>query len=427
MNRTSGGFVDHFTLWASLGASLYLMPFGALLVPELSIGAALAAALLAALLAGLLVAAIVALAARTNRSTLDLLAEPLGDRSRLPLAGLLVLRHTLFATFALVLIADAATLLGERSLGTDLRPFWVLLFAAAALAVSLALGRWPVLRRVGLGLIILLAVAIAASAYMEFEIPSYLRRPAAGGWPEFWQAVSVMLVFPILWLPVAADHARGSPDHRAATLGSLLGLTLMATWFGALGIIYLPATDSGDTPGFLVGMELGLGAMIFLLLLQLDEVFVNAQSFEFVADDLNMPVSRLTSVIPLLVAIPAAIFLHVGDLEGYLLLVGAVFVPAFGVVLAYSLRPIDQPLALPLVAWAGGFVLYQWISPADIGWWLDALNWSTEQLGVAFPLSDEIGWLGAIIPSFLFAFAVQLIACATLTRSAGRSLTPVAG
>jgi purine-cytosine permease-like protein len=303
----------------------------------------------------------------------------------------------------------------------------VLFFAAAALGVSLALGRWPLLRRVGLGLIILLAIAISASAYMEFEIPSYLRRPAAGGWPEFWQAVSVMLVFPLLWLPVAADHARGSLDRRGASLGTLLGLTLMATWFGVLGIVYLPATDSGDIPGFLVGMQLGLGAMIFLLVLQLDEVFVNTRSFEFVVSDLKHQVNLLTSALPLLVAIPAAIFLHVGDLEGYLLFTGALFVPAFGVVLAYSLRPIDQPLAFPLGAWLGGFVLYQWISPSDIGWWQDSLNWLTDQLGIAFPLSDEIGWLGAVIPSFLFAFAVQLVACATLPRSAGRSLTPAAG
>src|SRR3990172_11669009 len=63
------GFLDHFALWASLGASLYLMPFGALLVPALSIEQALLATVVAGLLGGLLIASIGAIASHTRRST----------------------------------------------------------------------------------------------------------------------------------------------------------------------------------------------------------------------------------------------------------------------------------------------------------------------------------------------------------------------
>ena len=101
--------------------------------------------------------------------------------------------------------------------------------------------------------------------------------------------------------------------------------------------------------------------------------------------------------------------LNVADLEGYLLLVAALFVPAFAVVLAHALRPERGPAAVPAVAWACGFVLYQWITPAEIGWWQDGLSAPFDALGLPFPLSDDVTWLGAAVPAFLLAFWIDLL------------------
>ena len=159
------------------------MPFAALLVPALSIEQAVLATMVAGLIGGLLIASIAAIAANTGRSTAELLAEPFGDRGRWPVALLLMTRHLLFAIFALAVIADSAQLISERSLGVGLRGVWVVLFGAVGLALVLA-GPERVsvgMRRAGLWLVLLVAVAISVSAYAEFEIPSYLQRPSAGG------------------------------------------------------------------------------------------------------------------------------------------------------------------------------------------------------------------------------------------------------
>ena len=113
------GFLDHFALWAGLGASLYLMPFGALLVPALSIEQAILAAALAGLIGGLLIAAIAGIAASSGRSTVELLSAPFGEEGRWPVGVLLMARHLVFAVFALVLITDSAELISERSLGAE--------------------------------------------------------------------------------------------------------------------------------------------------------------------------------------------------------------------------------------------------------------------------------------------------------------------
>jgi len=406
------GFLTHFAVWGGLGASLYLMPFGSLLVPALSIEQAVLAAVIAAFVAALLIASVAGLAARTGRSTLDLVSGPLGDRSRLPVGALLLARHVLVASFALILMTDAATLIGERVLGADLRPLWAVLLGAGALGLAL-LGRERlslVMRRAGIWIMLLLAVVIAASAYMEFEIPSYLRRPETGGWPTVWQAVDVMLVFPLLWLPVVADFARSSGDAKAAARGTFLGMFLFSAWFGTLGVIYLPAVESGDIGGFLVGMELSLGALVILFLLQADELHLNLLSSKTLLEAApGASIPGLAAAIPLLAAIPAAIVFRAGDVEQYVFLVASVFVPAFGVALADALIPGRRAPIVPVVAWVAGFVLYQWINPAGIGWWQDALEAPFAGLGLAFPLGDEADWLGAAIPAFLLAFGIQAI------------------
>ena len=413
MNGRRGfGFLDHFALWASLGASLYLMPFGALLVPALSIEQAVLATMLAGLISGLLIASIAAIAVSSGRSTAELLAEPFGERGRRPIALLLLTRHFLFAVFGLALIADAAQLVSDRSLGVGLRPVWVALFGAAALALTLAGPRRVSvgMRRAGLWLVLLVAIAVSASAYAEFEIPSYLKRPATGGWPSFWQATDIMLIVPLLLLPVVADFARFGMESRAAARGSFAGVFIASVWFGVLGILYLPATDTGDIPGFVAGMQLGLGALALLFLLQIDEIYANTYATVPTIEVLGVGTrARFAPAFVLVAAAPAAILLRVSDIEGYVLLVASAFVPAFAIILSRAFWPAARPWIVPAIAWASGFALYQWISPAGIGWWQDVFSSPIEAAGLPFPLSDRVTSLGATVPAFLLAFGLDIL------------------
>lgn len=429
-NTRKLGFLDHFALWGSLGASLYLMPFGALLVPALSIEQAVLATMVAGLIGGLLIASVAAIATATGRSTAELLAAPFGDRGRLPVALLLVARHLLFAVFALVLITDSAALISERSLGVGLRPLWAVVFGAAGLTLVLAgPGRVSTgMRRAGLWLVLLVAVAVSVSAYAEFEIPSYLRRPAVGGWPSFWQATDIMLIFPLLWLPVVADFARFGRDSRSAARGSFAGVFLASIWFGVLGILYLPATDSGDIPGFLVGMQLGMGALVLLFLLQIDEIYAATYATLPAIESLAAGArARYAPAVAIAAAVPAATVLHVADLEGYVLFAASVFIPAFAIVVAHALWPATRPWAAPLLAWLAGFLMYQWITPADIGWWRDVLNSASDLAGFPFPLSDHVTWLGAALPAFLLAFWIDLFVPAAARLFLGQRQANVVG
>ncbi|HLA18206.1 MAG TPA: cytosine permease [Dehalococcoidia bacterium] len=415
------GTLDHAVLWGSIGVSLYVMPFGSLLVPSLSIEQAFLAVVVAMLLGALLLAAVAAVAARSGLSTVELLARVFGERATPLVAVLLLVRNVAWAAFALSLIAGAAELVSERALGAGLRPLWVIAFGLAGAALAAAGPEFTVrklLRRAGLWLVLLVAAVITLSAYMQFEVPTYLKRPAVGGWPSFWQAVDVMLIVPLLWLPLVADYARRGKDAAGAFVGSFAGFFVASVWLGFLGVVYLPAVETADISGFVVGMKLGLGALVILLLLQTDEVFAGVHSAGLALRTL-VPLGRREGAIALsFLVIALTLPFDLLQAEGWLLLLASLFVPLFGVLLADQLgrepgRAADAPSAL--AAWAAGFLLYHWISPADLGWWRDAMDWVfAHELGLPFPLTDEVTWLGAAIPSLLGGFTLHLVGRAAL-------------
>src|SRR5439155_22902371 len=106
--------------------------------------------------------------------------------------------------------------------------------------------------------------------------------------------------------------------------------------------------------------------------------------------------------------------------QRFLLLLGAVFVPLLGVLLAdwilagahYSVREIfEGPLFRPgsIGAWVAGFIVYEWLyQPADLGFWS---RWVSH-------LPTPSYQIGASLPSFAVAF---LLTAAAVTLGSSRA------
>jgi purine-cytosine permease-like protein len=118
-----------------------------------------------------------------------------------------------------------------------------------------------------------------------------------------------------------------------------------------------------------------------------------------------------------------AIAIDLGNYLTFLFLLGSVFVPLFGVLLAdwlthgahYGKQDIfDAPVVRweRLAAWVAGFGLYQWLSPVGPTWWT----------GVVGHLSPGHARLTASLPSFAVAFGLTLLAAwVDSRRAAARS------
>jgi putative hydroxymethylpyrimidine transporter CytX len=309
-----------------------------------------------------------------------LLRGLLGRRASYLPTGLNVLQCLGWATFEIVIIAEAAS----RALDA---PRWPFVLAAGGLATVMALRPLGVVR-------VLARVAVwAALAAVVYLFVRVLREPLPrvqeGGAGSFWSAVDIVIALPVSWFPLAADYTRHARDARTAFLGTAGGYGLATFAMFSLGVLALSAygTVGLDVIDALLAVPFGLLAVLVLVSVEVDEAFANIYSTAVSAQNVAARLDR--RVLALLVGSTAtvlALLLDVVAYEPFLFLLGAVFVPLAGVfVVAYYLLPrgawdvSDDAPARPalLLPWAAGFVAYQLTVPTfflDTGagwtsWW----------------------------------------------------------
>ncbi len=428
-SRTLGLF-DNASLWANLGFSIVFMVTGALLVPALSLGQAFLAILIGAALGNLLLALAALIGADTGAPAMVLYRAPLGMRGSYLASGLTVARNVVWGTLQLVIISQAAATVSDRALGFGARPLWVLVFGAVI--VLLAMGGPMVMirqwfRKFALWVTLLFAVGFALMAYNQTGIPDLARRPAEGGWPSFWQGIDLIVALPIAWLPLAADYSRFARGPRAAFLGAFGGFFVATVWFAMLGVLYFPAVGTNDVTGFVMALGVGIFALLVLLALETDEAFANIYSASVSIQNLSPGAGRRgLSLAAGVICVVLALALDSLGFQNFLLLLGSLFVPLFGILAAdyFVLRRRRLDVAdlyrnpspfwyrrgvnlWALGVWLVGFLVYNWISPGTLDWWVWAMKGLfSGLLHLPFPLGDHVAWLGASIPAFVVAFVL---------------------
>jgi NCS1 family nucleobase:cation symporter-1 len=423
------GVLDQAVLWGNLGISLLVLVAGALLVPALGLVSALLATVLGAVVGNGLLGLAAVPAAATGVPTMVLYRAPLGIRGSLLPTACNVVQNLGWATFELFIIGSAASQVSERVLGFRGRPLWVLLFGAFATVLTVA-GPLTVVRRY-LERFAVWAV-LASTAYLtwyalaHFDLGALAHRPGGGGL-SFWAGVDLAIALPVSWVPLVADYARFGRSPRAAFWGTATGYLLAQVWFFALGILFLLGIGQGDVIAAVVAVPVGLLAMVVLVVDEADEVFANLYStgVSLLNAFPRLPGRPLALVLGAAATGLAALVADLSGYESFLLLLGALFVPLFGVLAAdyfvlarrrydvAAMYRLDGPHRgvrwLAVLAWLAGFLAYNWINPGMVGAWV-SLNRAlfTGLLHLPFPLSVRSPWLGASLPAFAVAFLAML-------------------
>lgn len=148
---------------------------------------------------------------------------------------------------------------------------------------------------------------------------------------------------------------------------------------------------------FLVGILVGETDEAFA------DIYSGAVSLQNVFPDASR---RLLTILIAAVGTGLAAVLTMQLYESFLFLLGSVFVPLFGVLVAdyavFRERTIVHRVRwTAFVPWLAGFLAYHWIAPTGPEWW-------TSFSGTLFgtPLSARFAWLGASVPSFVIAAAL---------------------
>ena len=184
----------------------------------------------------------------------------------------------------------------------------------------------------------------------------------------------------------------------------------MTAWFVLLGVLFVPALDGRDLAGFLLATPAGSLALLLILVVELDGAALSLYSLASTARgwipkaDAAVPATFIGATV---FALGAAV-LDPFDFGDAFLLLGAAFAPLLGALLgARLLRRISGRARPPLLggalAWATGFLLYNWAAPLDVPVWTAAMSFLfRDLLGLPFPAG--VPGLSATVLSFGVAF-----------------------
>jgi NCS1 family nucleobase:cation symporter-1 len=412
------GLLDTTLLWTNLGISLLVLVLPAYF--DLPLREALLATLVGGLIGNLMLAVAALIGADARVPTMVLQRAPLGRRGSYLPTALNVLQCLGWAIFELIVIATAAGLLCDKLFGFKAIWLWKLLFGLLAALLAL-LGPIGFVRRfvrkfaiwAVLASVIYLAWWILDGANLG-EIWSQ-----GGHKGSFWLAVDTVVAVTVSWAPLVADYTRFSRDRRSAFFGVGIGYLLPTLFqFGFGSILFLSRGLDPNRPELILVAIAGGGAAALLALLALtvdetDEAFANVYSSAVSTQNLfpQLP-QRALIVGASVLATAGALAIDMRSYQRFLLLLGAVFVPLLGVLVAdwllagahYTREHVFAGPAIrfgPIVAWVAGFFVYEWLyQPTDLGFWS---NWLSH-------LPSPSYQIGASVPGFAVAFCLTALA-----------------
>lgn len=389
--RVFGGR-DLFSLWFSLGIGLMVLQTGALLAPGLGMSGALLAILFGTLVGVLLLASVAVIGTDTGLSSMAALKLSLGSKGASLPAVLNLLQLIGWGSFEIIVMRDAASLLGARAFAEGslwANPLlWTLFFGA--LATLLAVGGpltfvRQILRRWGIWLLLAACLWLTWNLLTKADLAALWERTGDGSMP-FAVGFDIAIAMPLSWLPLIADYSRFGQRARNVFGGTAVGFFIGNFWLMGLGVAYtLAFAPSGETNALLLALA-GAGLGIPLLLILLDEsenAFADIHSAAVSTALLTrIKVEHLALFIGIVCTLIACLA-PLAQYQNFLLLIGSVFAPLFGVVLVdhFILRRRGSQVAasglrwMSLLAWLGGISTYHLLANLypDVGATLPAL------------------------------------------------------
>ncbi|WP_250528784.1 putative hydroxymethylpyrimidine transporter CytX [Caballeronia sp. ATUFL_F1_KS4A] len=394
--RRAFGTSDAFALWFSLGIGLLVAQAGALLVPGLSLPHALAAIVIGTVIGVVLLALAGVVGTDTGLAAMSSLRPTLGVRGASVPAVLNAIQLVGWGSFEIIVMRDSADALAKQSFNLSMPLVWTLVFGALAtlLAVSgpLSFVR-RFLRTWGIWLLLGGAGWLTWNLLAKHDLAALMARPGTGEM-AFGAGIDLVVAMPLSWLPLIADYTRFGKSAGGAFRGTLLGYGIANLWFYALGAIYGLAAGGGDALLTTAFAQAGGGLALFLILIdETDNAFADIHSAAVSTGTFwaRASVPLLSCAFGALCTL-VALVVEMGKYQNFLLLIGSVFAPLFGVVLADHFIVRKRRIEAAVLADVNGRYGFSggWHISAFIAWGIGiaayhAINQWLPNLGATLP------------------------------------------
>jgi putative hydroxymethylpyrimidine transporter CytX len=395
------GGLDYFILWSSLGVGLLVLSAGSFL-SEASFLDAIFAIIAGSAAGSILLALAGKIGSDHGIPSLITMRPAFGIRGSYLPATLNILQLVGWTTFEIMIMARAADMLTGSMVPYY---FWAAIFGVLVALLGITgplnvarqwIGKFAVWIAYGTSAIIIFNLINSA------DIAALISSPGEG--LSFFSALDLVIAMPVSWMPLVADYNRFSKKSKSALWGTFIGFTMTNILFYFGGILL----GTSDILAIVVAIQAMFFGFLMLLLIvdEADNAFADVYSASVSTQDIFPKISQKHLIVGF-TALSAilAMVVSIDQYELFLLLIGAIFVPLFGVVLTdyYIVKRqkyTEQMLYVPQNRLGIGV-------PAIIAWTLGALlNYILSPLSPIY--IPQLPAIGATIPSLAAASLIYL-------------------
>jgi NCS1 family nucleobase:cation symporter-1 len=384
-DRNLGG-LDFFILWSGAAVSLAEIWAGGLIVP-LGLGLGLWSILLGHLIGNTPLALGGLMGSRWGIPTMVSVRPSFGIRGSYFAAGLNVIQLVGWTAVMLIVCGGAADAI-SKFYGFSNPSLWIVLAGLITTFWALVGHKvWKWLQRISVVALLILSFALTYVTFTHFGWEALSEIPRDKNFP-FMVGMDLVIAMPISWLPLVSDYSRFATRSGSCFWGTWVGYFVVSSWMYLLGLGAALVTKSPDPSGVVMNLMLKVGwtipALIIVLFSTFTTTFLDIYSTAISGLNIVPRLGEKKGVIigGVLGTLTALIFPSLLEYEHFLLFIGAMFCPLFGVVLVDyfflqkgSLNVEDlykregrywfiqgvNPLAI--LAWTIGFVVYLGFSP----------------------------------------------------------------
>lgn len=368
-HRILGGF-DYFILWSSLGVGLLVFSAGSFLSD-----APFYHALLAIIIGSIAGSVLLSMAGKIGSD--HAVPSLIGMRPAFGLYGsylaaiLNVIQLIGWTTFEILILSKAA----QQLTNIHVTFVWDIIFGVIItlfgifgplFLVKQWLSKFAIWIVYGSTIIILISL-------LSQNLPNAIS--VAGNDMSFFVALDIVIAMPISWMPLVSDYNRFAKKSKGAFVGTLIGFSITNILFYLGGLLL----GFGDISSIIISIQAILFGFILLVMLvdEVDNAFADIYSAAISSQSIFNNLNQRHLIIGFsIVSTILAIFISIEGYEQFLLLIGALFIPLFGVLLTdyfvlkrgryqndmmygNNLMKIGYPA---IVSWIMGAVLYYLLS-----------------------------------------------------------------
>lgn len=313
-----------------------------------------------------IVAALAPLGPRLGVPSIVAARDPFGWHGAACLATVLYITN--FAWFAINNVIAASVLARAFGpAGTD-RAWSVALGLVATFVVSRGPAAVRLADRVAVPVMLIVGAALTWALWRQ-PLP---RVEVASGLSA-WRGLDIVIGYQVSWLLMFADYSRYTPSPGRAAAAVFLGLFTTSLWFMPLGFVAARAASSLDPGLMLDASGLGTWGAVLLAVATLTTNFVNVYMSTLAWKSLTSRAADQMSVWSIGLVGTALGLFSTAWLERYadfMLVLGAVLVPAGGVLLAHFVLLGRRPRVADLYDRRGGVMRHGGLRVAGVAAWL---------------------------------------------------------